>query len=258
MTHQFARATRVRVRRDTDAVAISTVVLLACAAPPVGKLRMIVDAADATDEDCAWEAVNCVETLEAVVVAAVPVATGTESVMEAGTDEERTPDDERDAEPILCDCAEEVGTAGAVIVTTTVLSTTEVESTTDVDSGAEALALSEVDEAEIAAEDAGNDSVAEVVESGRPTDPCPFDEDGSTDEVDSADEVVENDSAIDVDAVESELAAVEVTATDVEVFVPVDDPPPTDPFPKLGVGTNVEFGLGGGWPGGYESWKMSF
>ena len=31
----------------------------------------------------------------------------------------------------------------------------------------------------------------------------------------------------------------------------------TAPLPRTGVGTTVEFGLGGGNPDGYESWKMS-
>lgn len=245
---QFARAANDFVRRDTDAVAISTMVPLVCAAPPVGKLRMIVDAAGGIDEDrvllgCTWVAVSCVEVLKAVVAVPLPAVTGTDSDDGSEAEDEITPDEkDRDAEPEVCDCVNEVGTGAAVTVTTTVLSTTEVERMTDVDSGIEALAVSEIDEEEATVEEVGKDSVAEVVESGRPPDPSTADEDDNADETDGV-EVAEN-SALEVALTE----AVEDTATEVEEFVPEDEPPATAPFPRCGVGTNVEFGLGGGRP----------
>ena len=231
MTHQLARATKVRFRLDIDAVAISTVVLLACVALPVGKLRMMVDAAGGTDEDrvplgCTW-----VEVLETVVAAAVPVATGTEtetwSEEEAEDDKASDEDKERDAEPTLCDCTEELAPGAAVTVTTTVLSTTEVERTTDVDSGMEALAVSMADEVGATVEEVRKDSAAEVVESGRLPDVR------AADETESVDAVADDDSALEADALKVGLtAAVEVTATDDDEFEPADEPPPTASFPR--------------------------
>lgn len=111
-----------------------------------------------------------------------------------------------------------VEVAGTTTVTTAVVTTVAVETDIDTDTGG------------------GSEGTADGAE--------------AREEAEEDEEVVEAEAEDETGTGEDDTVSIDEEAADVAAT--------TGGSPRKGLGMKVEFGLGGGRPDGYESWKMSF